>query len=578
MSSLPCASRIDEVFDAIHATLFRLYARGPDRRRARRPRRRLGAAGGLLQKVAARLVSSRRERPADAPKGPPILLSRKSCAHDEKLPRSWEIDGTTGYDFMDEVTRCSTTRGRAAADASVAAHQRPVGDFDRRGGIGSPPDLERSFSAQLESLCAALYEIAQAELTTRDISRPALRRGLDRNPGPLSGLSDLCRVEHASPSDRMFLSRAVARAKTTGLPSDRWLIEMLGGWLMGTRSAPDRFAQMRARRVSAIECAALREGGRGHRLLSLWPAYLAQRRWLRHPSVRVPPTEFHRRMQERATDFPHAMLATATHDHKRGEDVRARLAVLSELADEWSPAVERWVELCRPLAGRLAERRCRRGRSGDSVPDRRRRLADGLPPRTSGAWRPTPNALLHGSRKRAGSQVAQRLVGAERDRTSVHAGEFVAWLFGRTVGTVAGNCRFRPAHGAGRAVNGLAQVLLKLTAPGVPDIYQGTEYWDFSLSIPTTGRRSILQCGKARSGRPCRHFAADWADGRIKQLMMARVLAVRKKIPVFSRGAYCRCSLGPIAGHFVAFARTWAMQLSPSSAGRALAFCARIAH
>jgi (1->4)-alpha-D-glucan 1-alpha-D-glucosylmutase len=112
------------------------------------------------------------------------------------------------------------------------------------------------------------------------------------------------------------------------------------------------------------------------------------------------------------------------------------------------------------------------------------------------------------------------------------------------------------------AANGLAQTLLKLTAPGVSDIYQGTEYWDFSLVDPdnrsavdfAVRRRSLDAISASRS---VADYAANWVDGRIKQAMIARVLAVRKKMPrLFADGNYVPLeAVGPLAEHIVAFAR-----------------------
>jgi (1->4)-alpha-D-glucan 1-alpha-D-glucosylmutase len=109
------------------------------------------------------------------------------------------------------------------------------------------------------------------------------------------------------------------------------------------------------------------------------------------------------------------------------------------------------------------------------------------------------------------------------------------------------------------AINGLAQILIKLTAPGVPDIYQGTEYWDLSLVDPDN-RSPIDFAARIRtlSGTFPAEAVSNWMDGRIKQLMIARVLAARQNAPeLFANGAYLPLTLtGPLADHAVAFART----------------------
>src|SRR6185295_16198180 len=142
-----------------------------------------------------------------------------------------------------------------------------------------------------------------------------------------------------------------AGAKATCLASDRWLVEILGRWLSGKRilATADELqavALTRFQQLSAPLCAKAVED----------TAFYRYGRLISRNDVGFDPrlfscsvTEFHKRMRERAAHFPHAMLATATHDHKRGEDVRARLAVLSEVASVWAGAVPRWIERCRPL-------------------------------------------------------------------------------------------------------------------------------------------------------------------------------------------------------------------------------------
>ena len=144
-----------------------------------------------------------------------------------------------------------------------------------------------------------------------------------------------------------MMSKAISAAAESCLPNDRWLVELLGRWLLGERIRSDtdelqaialtRFQQLSAPlSAKAVEDTAFYRYGR---LLSRNDVGFDPGHFARSTD------EFHHRMQLRRANFPHAMLATATHDHKRGEDTRARLAVMSEIADEWSNMLERWIAL-----------------------------------------------------------------------------------------------------------------------------------------------------------------------------------------------------------------------------------------
>jgi (1->4)-alpha-D-glucan 1-alpha-D-glucosylmutase len=236
-----------------------------------------------------------------------------------------------------------------------------------------------------------------------------------------------------------------------------------------------------------------------------------------------PISEFHRGMQRRAATLPHAMLTTATHDHKRGEDVRARLAVLSEFPEEWERAVKRWIALsqqfretantCMPSAGDLAI----------------------LFQTVVGAWplglTPSDRSGLSAYCERVARWRRKALREAKlhsdwsapNEEYERAANDYLVWLFsGELLTEIAGFARQIETAGA---VNGLAQLLIKLAAPGVPDIYQGTEYWDLSLVDPDNrlpvdfaARRESLNAA------PRDELFANWCDSRLKQLLIARVL------------------------------------------------------
>jgi malto-oligosyltrehalose synthase len=552
----------DEVFEAVHATIFALYAQGLI------DGVRVDHIDGLsypeayCRKLRARLRALERERPADSQGGPAYFVVEKILARGESLPASWETDGSTGYDFMDEVSALlHDESGEAPLRALWHRLSGRPGDFAAEEELARRQILARSFSAQLEAVVEMLERTAASDLDSRDIARAAIRRSLSEILTHFPVYRIYARPGEASAADRHYLAQAIASAKATCLPGDTWLLDVLEQWLLGLRLKPEAEtaqakAMARFQQLSAPLCAKAVEDTafyRYGRLISRNDVGFDARLFA------LPTAKFHQAMAARAETLPRAMLATATHDHKRGEDVRARLAVLSELPDDWGGAVERWL--------RLGALHCKKN-DGVTIP------AAGdlaiLFQTIVGAW---PLALTvddragleaYANRLAAWQQKALREAKLHSDWAASNelyeraAADFVAALFAQPSGLLCEMADFARRIGPAGAANGLAQVLAKLTVPGVPDFYQGTEYWDLSLVDPdnrspvdfAARQKSITSAAPA-------DLIAQWPDGRIKQFLIGRVLAVRKQKPaLFSEGRYLPLeTTGPLAEHIVAYAR-----------------------
>ncbi len=552
----------DEVFDAVHATIFRLFAEGLI------DGIRVDHIDGLsrpedyCRKLRQRLRALQPERPESSPKGPAYLVVEKILGRDEALPQDWATDGTTGYDFMDEVSCLQHDPGGEQALTNLWTRTSGrSGDFAPEDELARRQILQRSFTAQHEAAVQALYAIAEGDLSTRDISRSALHRCLTEILAHFPVYRTYAQVEHASEADFRFLSRAVAGAKVTCLLSDRWLVGTLGHWLSGKRIRSDldalqaialtRFQQLSAPLYAkAVEDTAFYRYGR---LISRNDVGFDARIFA------CPVSEFHERMQSRALNLPHSMLTTSTHDHKRGEDVRARLAVLSELADDWFNAVERWLKLATPH--RVEADGLLMPSGGD---------LNILLQTIVGSW-PLGLAITN----KDGLSAYARRIAAWQEKALREAKlfsdwsapnkvyeeatrDFIAWLFSGSSALLAEIAAFARRIALAGAVNGLAQTLIKLTAPGVPDIYQGTEYWDLSLVDPDN-RSPVDFAARAQTldATSPAESASNWTDGRVKQLTIAKVLAARRNVrELFSAGEYLPLAItGPLADHVVAFAR-----------------------
>jgi (1->4)-alpha-D-glucan 1-alpha-D-glucosylmutase len=549
----------DEVFAATHNTLFNLYRDGLV------DGVRIDHIDGLTlptlycHELRAHLSALENQRPADSPPGPAYFVVEKILAHGEILPIDWQVDGTTGYDFMNEVSALQHSPGgeELLTDFWHNISGRS-GEFSVEEQLARRQIVERSFSAQRDALVSILYDLAGSDLKTRDYSASAIHRCLTEILAHFPVYRIYARTGSASQSDKEYLGKAVNRAESSCLPGDRWLVPILGEWLCGRRISADLdmiqdAALARFQQLSAPLCAKAVED----------TAFYRYGRLISRNDVgfdanlfSLPAADFHRLMQKRAETLDGSMLATATHDHKRGEDVRARLAVLSEIPADWCAAVDRWIEAIKP---------------GRTVSD------SGLMPVAGdiailfqtivGAW-PFELSIKDQSgladyAKRVGNWQRKALREAKlfsdwaapSEAYEAAAEKIVQHIFLGSSSVLAELSAFVDRIAAPGAVNSLGQTLVKLTAPGVPDIYQGTEYWDQSLVDPDNRTAVDFAVRKSTLGSG---DVANWCDGRTKQALIQRILAVRKKYPrVFAEGSYIPLVVsGALENQLIGFARS----------------------
>jgi (1->4)-alpha-D-glucan 1-alpha-D-glucosylmutase len=300
--------------------------------------------------------------------------------------------------------------------------------------------------------------------------------------------------------------------------------------------------------------------------------------------------EFHEANELRLKDWPFEMLATSTHDTKLGEDVRARLNVLSEISDVWARDVGRWMRLNRAHRTLV---------DGEPAPDRNdeyrfyQALIGIWPPSSTGsAAREQPDsdrARSHSRTDDAASELIERLQ-AYMVKSAKEAKLHTSWLtpnqeyedaivkFVERVLSGAGGAKFLPTFRLLSArvaqigmMNALAQVVLKIGSPGVPDFYQGSELWDLTLVDPDNRRKvdfdlrarmlteveQILSLPAADRIAAVAGLVNDWADGRVKLLVTTVGLRLRREWPdVFLSGRYMPLVTGvTVNGDVAAFAR-----------------------
>ncbi|MDQ7251435.1 malto-oligosyltrehalose synthase [Dongia sedimenti] len=458
------------------------------------------------------------------------LVIEKILHSGERLSADWSIHGTSGYDFMDEVS--AVLHDPQGEEALTVLWQALSGDqrsFPAVAGDARREILGRLFPRQRDRLIAALRAM---KLPAEDaVLRKALTELLAcfrhyRLYGDESGFDEADTQELAF---AVNAARPVLDAEASAALADICTV-------LPKAPVRPRFEQLSATLTAkAVEDTAFY---RYSRLLSRNevgsdPGEFA-----------LSPKRFHASAAGRRAAFPAAMLATATHDTKRGEDHRARLAVLSELAEEWRALAIRWsaqYPAPEPAIGLMIWQTI----VGAWPPDFdaaafHRRLEDWL-----------VKALREAKQHTAWDNPNQRF---ECDGKG-----YLARLFDPDCGFLAQAeslvARIAPAG----IRNSLAQTVLRLTTPGVPDLYQGAELWDFSLVDPDNRRPVDYGARKACVDEPADFPAllAEWRDGRIKQAVIARLLQFRREHPrLFAEGSYEPLVVtGAKAAHLIAFTR-----------------------
>jgi (1->4)-alpha-D-glucan 1-alpha-D-glucosylmutase len=451
--------------------------------------------------------------------GDRYVVVEKILQPGERLPTSWPIEGTSGYDFLNLVhglfvdpqgleplsdlyvdfTECSTD-----LDAELA---------DRKAVL-----LSTELGSDLERLTDLFVQSCEKRLEYRDFTRPELRGALEAValsfPVYRTYVSERA---GASEQDVGYIEEAVSAGRERRRDLDPEIFGFLQNILLMRYS--DEFASALALRFQQFTGPIMAKGVEDtafytfNRLVSLNEVG-------GDPGVfGISPSEFHRASAARLESWPRTMLTTSTHDTKRSEDVRARLALLSEIPDRWADAVRRWSAM---------NKRHRR----NDMPDRNMEYL--LYQTLVGAWPLTSEramAYMTKAAKEAKTHTSWIAPDPEYDAALI---DFVRSSMGDDTFMADLGSFVEPLIEPGW-VNALAQALLKLTSPGVPDIYQGCELWDLSLVDPDN-RRPVDYALRAGLAEVLRDAPPEDAWSRAEQggpklYLTQRALDVRKRSP-----------------------------------------------
>lgn len=480
---------------------------------------------------------------ARAPR-PIHVVVEKILAESEALPAAWPVDGTTGYEFAALVTPFLT-------DPQA---ERPLDGFYRQftGVTEAPGEIERAsklrvmdheLAAELNSLAFRLKALADAARPGHDLTRYALRRTLRSVVASLGIYRTYFDAGGLSEADATRLRTAFADARRRDPDLARRAFDFVESIMTGGLAGEAAYDL--ALRIQQFTGPVMAKGledtalYRANRLISLNDVGERPDRF----SVTI--EAFHAAVADRLRTQPQGLLGSSTHDSKRGEDARHRIGAISGHAAEWIVAVPQWVELI----------------EARGAPAIARDDAYVFFQLLVGAW-PGPDLTerLSGAMQKSLREARLRSSWAAPD--AAHEAKVDAFLR-LALEPNADNAFLdsfrdfaaRPCHDG--AVNGLIATVLKLTVPGVPDIYQGAERWNLMLVDPDNRRPIDFAAAQTQeaAGRPFDSLLGDWEDGAVKQALIQKLLGLRRARPaLFARGDYIPITV-PDSARLLAFER-----------------------
>jgi (1->4)-alpha-D-glucan 1-alpha-D-glucosylmutase len=560
---------LPEVFEHVHSLVFDLMRAGLV------AGLRIDHIDGLLE--PGEYLERLRRCAGEAGVDDFYLVVEKILARGESLPTSWPVDGTTGYEFTSLALQLlvdpAGERPLTRFYREVSSDRQPFRDVVYASKLKI---MRTEMAAELNVLARDALRIARQNPHTADFTHGLLRaalRELIANFPVYRTYVDSTGQCAAQDLDYIGQALAAARQRATEIDSGvlAFLARLLSGKLVAEpRSGFSRVAVLRlARKFQQLSGPVMAKGLED-------TAFYRSTRFIALNEVGGDPAtfgididEFHAANAARAAQWPHSLLATATHDTKRGEDARARLAVLAECPDEWATEVREW----RRLLGRADD---------DAPPDGNEELY--FYQSLLGAW-PAEFCVAEPDREQL-EALAERLKnalvkalreGKEHSTWGAPNERYEATLLALVDGALgpagaAFRARFAPfARRVARlgVENSLVQTALKLTLPGVPDIYQGTEGWDLSFVDPDN-RRPVdfaardavlaeIEAAFARESANWDVWRRHWHDGRVKTALIVRLLALRARAAeLFALGDYVPCGAhGAHAARLVAYLRRY---------------------
>ncbi len=517
------------------------------------------------------------------------MVAEKILTGAETLRKDWLVHGTTGYDFANQVAQLLVDSS-AETEITKTFH-RFIGHSLHFGHLVYAKKLQvmkLALANDVDVLGNMVDRLSEQNRWYRDFTLEALARAVRETIACFPVYRTyLAPGQPVSEEDRQIVERAVAAAKRRNPAIEESIFNFLRDVLV-FRFPENLDAEARAAHTHFVLKFQQTTGPIMAKGLEDTVFYIYNRLAGLNEVGGEPQQfglsieEFHERNLYRQRNWPAALLATSTHDTKRSEDVRARMVAISEMPELWRRSLQRW---------RQANRRWKRTLNDAEAPDGNEEYL--LYQTLLGTWPIQPSGEPEGAAtpeyiERIQAYMAKALHEAKLNTSWIQPNE--AWdaamrdFVAKVLDPLPRN-KFLPgflpiAQEIARlgAINSLTQTLLKLTSPGVPDIYQGNEIWDYSLVDPDNRqpvdykrRREILE---ALTVSAPEELMRNWPDGRIKMFLTQRVLRFRREhVDLFQRGDYLPLvASGAFGESCVSFARSlagkWIVVIAPRLSSR----------
>jgi (1->4)-alpha-D-glucan 1-alpha-D-glucosylmutase len=496
---------------------------------------------------------------------PFYVVVEKILAEGEKMPVLPGVAGTTGYEWLNTISRLLVNPAGAERLSALWQEIDPAhADFANVLESSKRLVLDTIMASEFSVLVQLLSRIAAGHFSTRDYSADRLREALRLYVLEFPRYRTYVTASVPTDDDRAIIERTIAAARRRWqgpdadifrFIADTLTLDLIRDDLPYSRPRVRRFAQKMQQFTGPVAAKSLEDTA-----LYRYHALLALNEVGGHPSLpALSVGDFHDRMVQRARLSPAGLTATATHDTKRGEDARTRILALSELSELWVERVAQWRGLNAMFAGSANGRR---------IPSQAHEYM--IYQALVGAW---PLGPLDESFTQRIEQYAVKAAREGKfetnwlDRNENYenglSGFVRAILDRRRAATFLKSFEdFARRTALLGALGSLTQLVLKATMPGVPDFYQGTETWDLSLVDPDNRRPvdfAARQTALMSQTQPdWTELAGRWTDGGIKLALTHRLLSLRNSLPtLFTNGSYEPISVsGPHGDEIVAFSRS----------------------
>jgi (1->4)-alpha-D-glucan 1-alpha-D-glucosylmutase len=517
------------------------------------------------------------------------MVAEKILTGSEPLRKDWHVHGTTGYDFVNQAAQLLVDS--AAETETTKAFHRFVGHSVPFGHLLYAKKLQvmkLSLANDVDVLGNMLDRLSEQSRWYRDFTLEALSRTVRETIACFPVYRTyLAPGQPVTEEDRQVVERAIAAAKRRNPAMEESIFNFLRDVLL-FRFPPNLEAAARAEHTHFVlkfqqATGPIMAKGLEDTVFYIYNRLAALNEVGGEPQqFGLSAEAFHERNIDRRRNWSATLLASSTHDTKRSEDVRARIVAISEIPEVWRRSLQRW---------RTSNRRWKRTIADAEAPDANEEYllyqtllgtwpmrADGEPETTA-----TPEYT-----ERIQAYMAKALHEAKINTSWIQPNE--EWDAGvrdfiREILDPLPRNKFLPAFipvakevARLGAVNSLTQTLLKLTSPGVPDIYQGNEIWDYSLVDPDNRRRVDYKRRREMleslaTVNP-QELVRTWADGRIKMFLTQRVLQFRRNYAeLFQQGEYLPLTpSGTFAESCVSFGRQlanhWIVIIAPRLSSR----------